>query len=338
MDDLRLISRFFSPRRLVSRIMDLGRVLRARYGGHAYPLFVQFHVTSRCNLECDYCEVPPLAFPEMSHQQVLDVLEELCRSGMRKITFTGGEPLVREELPDWIRFVQDQGVFANIITNGVLLDRRIDSLRDVDLIILSVDGPKEIHDAHRGEGSHQAALEGLELCRDRKIPVMTSTVVHSGNRDSLDYVLDLSRRFGTTALFQPVEIEHEPTRDRAASLLLDERQRREVFQYLLERRDQGDRIGYPRYLLEGYAQGREVPGCRWAGRLFCSVLPDGTVVPCNVLAAREAPWLNGRKVGFVHAMNTMPEFRCDGCQQGFVEMDRLLSFRLRELLSGDWIG
>lgn len=330
MVDYRLIRKFFNPGAMSSRTVDLCRLLLSR-AGRRYPMFVQFLMTARCNLDCAYCEVPPFKYEEMSRSEVMEMLDELCRAGMRKITFSGGEPLVREDLGDCVRFVRKRGVFANIITNGILLPMRLDDLKGIDLIVVSLDGPKECHDQVRGKGSFDGALKALELCREKGIPFMTSTVISKTNIDRLDFVLDLTRRFGTTAIFQPIELGHAETLERSAGIMPGENELRDVYKFLLERKKSGDKISYPGRLLKTFIDGRRVSQCRWAGRLFCSILPDGRVLPCNLLLADNRQWKNGRSAGFVRAMEQMPPFQCGGCHAGYSELDSLLSFRLWDL-------
>lgn len=330
--DSDLIGRFLAPRALGRRVQDLGRVLLAQTAGRRTPMFVQFLVTSRCTQACSYCEVPPLTTEDMAPDEVLRMLDELCRAGMRKITFSGGEPLMREALPEWIRFVRERGVFTAAITNGKLVRTRLDEIRALDVVIVSLDGPREVHEAQRGPGSHEAALEAIELCRGAGIRVMTSTTFHAHNLDHLDYVLELSRRNGTTAIFQPVEIEYAPRRERVAPLLLDDAHLRKAFQYLLDKKTAGYPVGYPRKQLQRFARGLPPERCRWAGRLYCTLLPDGRVAPCCVLVGRELAWQDARRAGFTRAMEGMPAFRCDGCYAGYAELDSILSFRFWDLV------
>lgn len=316
----------FSPRELGRRTVDLGRVLSARFADRRYPLYVQFLMTERCALRCSYCEVPGMAADEMPTDEVLAMMDELCRAGMRKLTLTGGDPLFRKDLPEIVHFVRDRGVFCNIITTGHLLPRRIDEIRRLNLVVISIDGPQDAHDRLRGEGSYDAAIAGIEACVNAGVPVMTNTVVTRLNMERLDTVLDLAEQYRCAAMFSPVEIYH-PKIDtpQNRSLELDAREIDRLVEFLLDAKSQGRPVGHTRHALNMWRMKPTMTHCRWAGRLFCSILPSGRVASCNPLMGAGFSWQDGRELGYVHAMNRMPDFHCNGCYTGFPEIDRMLS-------------
>jgi len=332
--DADLLRRFFHPVLLRDRAMDLTRVLAARVPGRCTPLLVQFLVTLRCNLRCAYCENPEPGGEELSHEQVMDMLAELADAGMRKIAFGGGEPLLRKELGEWIRYAHSRRAYTNVVTNGILLPRRIDAVAEADLVVVSIDGPEEANDAVRGEGSYRRAVDGLRACRERGIKTMISAVLSSATVDHLEHILDLARELDTTAIFQPVDPGYDLVRESVAATLPDEERLRAAFALLLEKKRKGHKVGYPaRFLRDPLPGGKahRYP-CRWAGRLFCSILPDGRVIPCNPLQTLGRDWVDGARSGYVEAMKRMPAFSCEGCGSGTPEIDSLLSFRVWDLI------
>jgi MoaA/NifB/PqqE/SkfB family radical SAM enzyme len=334
MIDAELLRRFFAPTLLRDRAMDLGRVLAARGPGRRTPLLVQFLVTLRCNLRCAYCENPEAAGDELDHDEVMAMLRELADAGMRKIAFGGGEPLLRKELGEWIRYARSRRAYVNVVTNGLLLPRRVDDLAEADLVVVSIDGPEEANDAVRGQGSYRKAVEGLRACRERGIKTMISAVLSSATVDHVDHILELARELDTTAIFQPVDPGYELARPSVADALPGEERLRAAFARLLEKKREGHKVGYPaRFLRDPLPGGKahRFP-CRWAGRLFCSILPDGRVIPCNPLQTLKREWVSGAEAGYVEAMRRMPAFTCEGCGSGTPEIDSLLSFRFWDLV------
>ncbi|MCC6159404.1 MAG: radical SAM protein [Deltaproteobacteria bacterium] len=306
--------------------MDLGRVLTARFADRRYPLYVQFLMTERCALRCAYCEVPGMAADEMPTEEILAMMDELCRAGMRKLTLTGGDPLFRKDLPRIVNFVRDRGVFCNIITTGHLLPRRIDEIRRLNLIVISIDGPRDAHDRLRGDGSYDAAIAGIEACVNGGVPVTTNTVVTRLNMDRLDMVLDLAEQYRSAAMFSPMEIYHaniDSPENR--SLELDAGEIDRLVEFLLAAKSRGRPVGHTRHALKMWRMKPTMTHCRWAGRLFCSILPSGRVASCNPLMGAGFSWQDGRELGYVHAMNRMPDFHCNGCYTGFPEIDHMLS-------------
>ncbi len=333
MMDRGLLWAFFRPTMWGRRALDLARVLSAHALGSRHPLFVQFLVTARCNLACTYCELPPMRFGEMTDDEVSAVLDDLCDCGMRKVSFTGGEPLLRGGLGAWIRRVKARGVFANVITNGWYLEERAQDLREADLVVVSVDGRAESHDAARGAGSHARALRGIETCRRLGVRVMTSTVLSRASVEDIPWVVNLAREFRGIAIFQPIEFAPGCVSERAGTLVLTPQEWRDACARLLAFKRSGAPIAYSRWFLERAVQGQSPGPCRLAGRLFCSVLPDGRVVPCNVLLglATANGFLDARQVGVREAMRRMPRPDCAGCAAGYQPLDAMLRFRWWEL-------
>jgi len=329
--DPQLLARLVGPRAWPARARDLMRVLDARARGARWPLIVQFLTTFRCTRACAYCELPDFGAEDLPDPEVRALLVDACQSGMRKITFSGGEPLLREDLPAWIHQVQATGVFANLITNGDLLPQRVDELRAVDLVIVSLDGPEAVHDAQRGVGSYARALAGAQACRTAGVPLMLSAVIHQASLPHLDELLALVRELGVTAIVQPMEFGASTGRARAAQGVLAPEERRQLFARLREARRRGVRIAYPRAFLRRAARGDEPGPCRWAGRLFCTLLPDGRVAPCNLLTGVRPDWPNAREEGLRAALARLPAPNCGGCAAGYPELDAWLSGRWWDL-------
>ena len=110
--------------------------------------YIRISVTDRCNLRCVYC-MPEQGIPPVSHQEILR-FDEICRLagifgelGIRKIKLTGGEPLVRKNLPVLVKLLKETPGIEKVTltTNGVLLAEQMRALADagIDGINLSLD-------------------------------------------------------------------------------------------------------------------------------------------------------------------------------------------------------
>lgn len=163
-------------------------------------------VASRCNLNCSYCYVynqadttwvsRPAIMPDSVFEATLARIRRHCiRSGQRAvhIHFHGGEPLLvtAPRFGRWCTRIRAslEGVATaelGIQTNGLLLDDDwIDVLREHHVSIgISLDGPKEIHDAlradHRGGGSYDRVLRGLRLLQRADVPHHILSVIPLG--------------------------------------------------------------------------------------------------------------------------------------------------------------
>lgn len=164
-------------------------------------------ITSRCNLRCKMCDIPSVRSEELETGVWKQVIRDAGRSGVSAIVFSGGEPLLREDLFDLISFTKEQNMMACVTSNGLLIDelcaRRL-SEAGVDVVNVSLEGPEEVHDQLRGQGSFDSALLAIKNLRKYKIERTIATVVTSRNFKHLPYIVKLAQQYGVTALkFQP---------------------------------------------------------------------------------------------------------------------------------------
>lgn len=134
--------------------------------------YMRVSVTDRCNLRCIYC-MPAEGVPCVSHSDILtfDEITRICRIastlGISRIKLTGGEPLVRRDLPDLLGMIKDiSGIEqVTLTTNGILLKDKINELisKGLDSVNISIDtlDPARYADITRG-GELKEALAGLE--------------------------------------------------------------------------------------------------------------------------------------------------------------------------------
>ena len=85
----------------------------------------------------------------------------------------GGEPLTYPYLEELFQAIKEEGNVIDIATNGTLLTKYAPMLvrLGVDQIKVSIDGPKEVNDLQRGQGSYEKALEGIKSLHEEKIKV-----------------------------------------------------------------------------------------------------------------------------------------------------------------------
>jgi len=164
--------------------------------------YLRISVTDRCNLRCIYC-MPPEGVPQMSHSEILSyeeirtVVQAAAELGINKIRLTGGEPLVRAELPKLIKMLsQIEGIQElSLTTNGTLLKKCALELKQAGLsrVNVSLDtlkSDKFRYVTHLGE--LKDVLEGIEAAKEAGFdPVKINTVVMRGIND--DEILDFAR-------------------------------------------------------------------------------------------------------------------------------------------------
>ncbi len=164
--------------------------------------YLRISVTDRCNLRCIYC-MPPEGVPQMSHGEILSyeeiwiVVQAAARLGVNKVRLTGGEPLVRAELPKLVDMLsQIEGIEElSLTTNGMLLKQHAMELRQAGLSRVNVSLDTLKADKFRyitRLGELKDVLEGIDATREAGFhPVKINTVVMRGIND--DEVLDFAK-------------------------------------------------------------------------------------------------------------------------------------------------
>jgi cyclic pyranopterin phosphate synthase len=157
--------------------------------------YLRISVTDKCNLRCVYCMpeegLPWLKREELlSYEEITDVVSVMARMGLRRIRITGGEPLVRRDLPTLVRKLRAVDGIDDIAlsTNAVLLDVQADELRaaGVDRLNVSLDSlrPERIDAIARRSGSAEAIFRGLAAAeRAGFAPIKLNCVVMRGRND-----------------------------------------------------------------------------------------------------------------------------------------------------------
>jgi GTP 3',8-cyclase len=164
--------------------------------------YLRISVTDRCNLRCVYC-MPPEGVSRMSHDEILSyeeirtVARAAVELGFKRIRLTGGEPLVRADLPELIKMLsQIDGIQElALTTNGTLLKNYARELKQAGLSRVNVSLDTLKADKFRyitRLGRLKDVLEGIEAAKEAGLhPVKINTVVMRGMND--DEILDFAR-------------------------------------------------------------------------------------------------------------------------------------------------
>jgi len=164
--------------------------------------YLRISVTDRCNLRCIYC-MPAKGVPQMSHSEILSYEEVLAvvqaagELGINKVRLTGGEPLVRSELPNLVGMLsQIKGIEdLSLTTNGTLLKKYAMELKQAGLsrVNVSLDTLKaDKFQRITRLGKLDDVLEGIKVAKEAGFdPVKINIVVMRGIND--DEILDFTR-------------------------------------------------------------------------------------------------------------------------------------------------
>jgi 12,18-didecarboxysiroheme deacetylase len=160
---------------------------------------VVWNMTRRCNLKCVHCyafaEGEGYKGKELSTEEGKRLIDDLSDFGVPVILFSGGEPLLREDLPLLIDYAVKKGLRAVISTNGTLITEeraRIFSGFALSYIGVSLDGIGGVNDAFRGvKGAYDMALAGIRNAKRAGIKVGLRFTIHKGNYLEIPTIFDL---------------------------------------------------------------------------------------------------------------------------------------------------
>ncbi|MGH7790392.1 MAG: radical SAM protein [Candidatus Binatia bacterium] len=296
----------------LSHAYGCARALGLAQLGRSTPLVVSFRLLNRCNLRCKYCYIPLLKTDELSTAEVLATLDGLKRAGTQYLNYTGGEPLLRDDIGAILAHTADLGFIHSLNTNGTYVPEKIDLLRRVSTLTLSLDGDEAVHDAARGRGTHREVMVALETARAHGIKVALTCVLSAKNLDAVDWLLATAERWDTQITFQPARLE------RLGSLLpdpitppADALQR--VMRRILEAKRTNPRILNSLTGLEhlaAFPAAHDIP-CQ-AGRLYFRIQANGDVLACTDIE-RPAEVFNLRTHGLAAALARTRGTGCDQC-------------------------
>lgn len=113
---------------------------------------VYFHVTQRCNLRCSYCynKYNINKRDELDINQIDEISKKLKKLGIKKVVLTGGEALIRDDIVDIAYLFKNKNIKIELLTNGTMLDKRMEILDIVDSVIISIDTFDSIKNKRKG--------------------------------------------------------------------------------------------------------------------------------------------------------------------------------------------
>ena len=167
---------------------------RLRYGlsDEARPApVVVYNCTARCNLNCMHCYADrDDGGQELSTTQARTMLDDLAGMGVPVVLFSGGEPMLREDLPELLAHAAGKGMRAVVSTNGTLIGaeaaRRL-ARNGAGYVGVSIDGLQVRHDAfRRQEGAFASALAGIANCQAAGVKVGLRMTLTRQNVTDLD--------------------------------------------------------------------------------------------------------------------------------------------------------
>jgi radical SAM protein with 4Fe4S-binding SPASM domain len=256
------------------------------------PTSIFWEITAECNLKCLHCVVSAdkKLDGELTTEKCLRLIDEWARIGVKDITFSGGEPLIHKNFFDLAHAIRKRKLSAQLATNGTLITPEMG--RELKKVIMSVqvslDGSTaEVYGRVRGrKEAFDQAMRGIDILLQNGMDLTIGTVITTRNIDDIPNMLKLVEEhgikcfrlipfvpYGRGKLNQALELPHERVK--------------EITTYLAQKRREVPFEILPLEFEETFQQppvekiDPSRPSECGGGTEYCTVTPDGEVLPCH---------------------------------------------------------
>jgi len=314
------------------------KFLKAKLLGQKLPLFVSWQLTLKCNIFCSYCAIDRYHndHPELNTEQALQMIREMADAGTCYLMLSGGEPLVRKDIDVLVNEAVKRGLIVCMSSNGDFVPKKIETVKKLDYITISLDGNKESHDKARGEGTFDTTVRGIEAACNAGVKVFTTTVVGYHNVKDLDFIFEFSKKMGTTPRFQleasvnvvgideVVHYKEKAQRTGEKVEVLTDKDSKDILRYLGNKCEADNLslisknalkfvLNWPdnRFVASIVPLDGVKPIKCYAGRFHMYINPDGRLLSCCVLPSDNV--VLSVTEGFEKAFDQLSTPQCIGC-------------------------
>ncbi|MCA9668694.1 MAG: radical SAM protein [Myxococcales bacterium] len=189
--------------------------LQARFD-FKHQLYLIHAVTARCNARCGFCAWNPEFYEgsdELTTDEIKTLYADAREAGFVALSLWGGEPLLRPDIGELLEYAHGLGFVTHIVTNGALLERKLDRVvPHLDRISISLDHPSSHHDTLRGvKGLYGKILSATLKIRARyprkKIVFVYTIQRENADPKTLEEMAQLMKQLGVSGVFNGLRLE-----------------------------------------------------------------------------------------------------------------------------------
>lgn len=262
------------------------------------PLWLLAELTYRCPLQCPYCS-NPLEYAqykdELTTEQWCEVFDQARQMGAVQLGFSGGEPLVRQDLEQLVAHAHGLGFYTNLITSGMGLDEdRIAKLKQAGLDHIQVSfqaSDPVVNNALAGsKHAFEQKYEMSRLVKKYEYPMVLNFVIHRHNIDQIDKIIELCIELNADTVELAICQFYGWAFLNMQGLLPTKEQLVRAEQITNQYREKLKQQNHPCkliFVVPDYYEEQPKACMNGWGKIFLTVAPDGTALPCH--AARQLP-------------------------------------------------
>ncbi len=260
-------------------------------------MIISWNMTKNCNLYCKHCyrnAGPNFASnDELSTDEGKKLIKEIHKAGFKILIFSGGEPLLRNDLYELTEYASSLGLISGIGTNGTLIDKKVarrlkeSKVRAVAISLDSLD--EEKHDEFRKvKGSFKKTIEGIKACIEAGLKVQINTTVTKLNYEEITQITDYISSLGGHS-HHPFFLVEVGRGKEIGEYGLNKQEYKKIINRILDKqKDTNIELKptcAPQFMVEAKNKGMKMRfsrGCI-AGIKYCCILPNGDVHICPYL-------------------------------------------------------
>jgi radical SAM protein with 4Fe4S-binding SPASM domain len=307
------------------------------------PLILSWNVTRKCNMKCSHCYInadTKESITELTTEESKNLIDQICEVSKPLLVLSGGEPLLRPDIYELVRYGASKGLKMGLGSNGSLIDTdAAKKLKEagIETVSISLDSHiPEQHDKFRGiQGSWEKAVNAIKVLRKNGVLVQVNTTVTQQNYSQIDEIMSLVEKLGVENfhLFFLVPTGRGVKIADISSTKYEEMIRKtfaKIAQHKLNVRP-SCAPQFMRIAKEmGLNMSRWIRGCI-AGLYYCRIYPNGEITPCPYLPIKlgnirqktfKEIWFNSEMLKTMRNLNALKgkcgvcEYRslCGGCR------------------------
>jgi radical SAM protein with 4Fe4S-binding SPASM domain len=171
---------------------------------HFIPLILSWNVTRECNLKCGHCYINAAGRKlenELTTEEGKRLIDQICVVSHPLLVLSGGEPLLRPDIYELIKYGSNKGLKMGLGSNGSLIDDAVaKKLKNAGITTVSISIDSHIaaqHDDFRGVvGSWEKAVNAIKVLRANNVLVQVNTTLTHDNYEQIDDIMSLSESLG----------------------------------------------------------------------------------------------------------------------------------------------
>ena len=172
----------------------------------SHPILCNYYVTYRCNASCGFCDIWEKPSPYITLEQAEQNMRDLKKLGVKVIDFTGGEPLLHQQLDQLLGLARKYGFITTVTTNCLLYPKLANRLQGkIEMLHFSLDSAdKETHDISRNVACYDFVIQSIEIAKSLgERPDILFTVMED-NIHELAQVYALCQNHGLLLILNPI--------------------------------------------------------------------------------------------------------------------------------------